>query len=99
MSIERMAIFLKGEIPKDINQRFPQTITVNKIDSFSSMLQHLPDCLRFAIACLSHRLEIVRVSALKMLKYMLETLGCSLDYGMVFILKAMLITYPAEEPD
>lgn len=57
----------------------------------------LPDCLRFAIVCLSHRLEIVRISALKMIKYMLETLGCSLDYGMVFILKAMLMTYPTDE--
>ena len=32
-----------------------------------------------------------------MIKYMLETLGCSLDYGMVFILKAMLMTYPTDE--
>jgi len=41
-------------------------------------------------------MEIVRISALKMLKYILETIGCSLDYGMVFILKAMLKTYPVE---
>lgn len=41
-------------------------------------------------------MEIVRISALKMLKYVLETIGCSLDYGMVFILKAMLKTYPVE---
>jgi hypothetical protein len=60
------------------------------------MLQNLPDCLRFSIACLSHKIEIVRISALKMLKYMLETLGCSLDYGMVFILKSMLKTYPSD---
>lgn len=32
-----------------------------------------------------------------MIKYMLETLGCSLDYGIVFILKAMLMTYPKAE--
>ena len=32
-----------------------------------------------------------------MIKYMLETLGCSLDYGMVFILKAMMMTYPTDE--
>lgn len=61
------------------------------------MLQVLPDCLRFTIVCLSHKLEIVRISALKMIKYMLETLGCSLDYGIVFILKAMLMTYPKAE--
>jgi hypothetical protein len=58
------------------------------------MLANLPDCLRFTIACLSHKVEIVRISALKMIKYILEILGCSLDYGMVFILKAMLKTYP-----
>lgn len=69
---------------------------MTKVDQFSSMLQNLPDCLRFSIACLSHKIEIVRISALKMLKYMLETLGCSLDYGMVFILKSMLKTYPSD---
>jgi len=40
--------------------------------------------------------EIVRISALKMVKYILETIGCSLDYGIVFILKSMLQTYPVE---
>jgi len=87
---------LRAEEPKDMVQRFPTQISLTKIDSFSSMLIHLPECLRFTIACLSHRVEIVRISALKMLKYILETLGCSLDYGMVFILKAMLRTYPEE---
>lgn len=96
MSIDRMSSFLRAETPKDIHQRFPAQVSINKIDSFSSMLTNLPEVLRFAIACLSHRLEIVRISALKMLKYILETLGCSLDYGMVFILKAMLKTYPIE---
>jgi hypothetical protein len=31
-----------------------------------------------------------------MLKYILETLGCSLDYGMVLLLQAMLSCYPVE---
>lgn len=60
------------------------------------MILNLPVCLRFTIACLSHRVEIVRISALKMIKYILETIGCSLDYGIVFILKSMLQTYPIE---
>ena len=78
--------------------RFPPQVTVNAIDAYSSMLVALPECLRFTLACLTHRFEIVRISALKMLKYILETLGCSLDYGMIFILKAMLKCYPSESP-
>ena len=95
-SINRLSAFLKGQVPKDVNERFPAQITVSKVDSFSSMLVNLPDSLRFIIACLAHRLEIVMIAALKILKYVLETLGCSLYYGMVFILKAMLRTYPNE---
>jgi hypothetical protein len=83
-------------VPRDVQQRFAPQIEISKADSFSSLLLVLPDTLRFTIACLSHRMEIVRISALKMLKYILETIGCSLDYGMVFILKAMLKTYPVE---
>ena len=41
-------------------------------------------------------MEIVRISALKMIKYILETVGCSLDQGMIFILKAMFKMYPNE---
>ena len=60
------------------------------------MAVNLQDCLRFTITCLSHRFEIVRISALKMIKFILETIGCQLDYGMVYILKSMLATYPVE---
>ena len=41
-------------------------------------------------------MEIVRISALKMIKCILETIGCSLDQGMIFILKAMFKMYPNE---
>ena len=58
------------------------------------MLNILPDCLRFSILCLSHKYEIVKISSLKLLKYILETQGCSLDIGLVFILKGILKTYP-----
>lgn len=58
------------------------------------MLNILPDCLRFSIVCLSHKYEIVKISSLKLLKYILETQGCSLDIGLVFILKGILKTYP-----
>ena len=34
------------------------------------------------------------MSALKVVKFVLETQGCSLDFGMVYILKGMFLTYP-----
>lgn len=50
--------------------------------------------LRFCLLCLSSRKEIVQISALKVLKFIFETQGCSLDYSMVFILKSILTTFP-----
>ncbi len=44
--------------------------------------------------CLTHNKEIVRMAALKLLEFILETKGCSLDQAMVFTLKALLKTYP-----
>lgn len=58
------------------------------------MLKVLPQLLRFCILSLTHRREIVRVSALKILKFILETQGCSLDTSMIYILKGMFLTYP-----
>lgn len=34
------------------------------------------------------------MSALKLIEFILETQGCSLDLAMVFILKALMKTYP-----
>jgi hypothetical protein len=59
------------------------------------MLTVLPEILRFSMMCLTHKLEIVKMSALKLIKHILETQGCSLDFGLVFILKGMLRTFPA----
>ena len=95
-SIERLCRFLKGEVPTDVMKRFPEQTRLRTVDCYSQMSGHLQDCLRFAITCLSHRFEIVRISALKLIKFILETIGCQLDYGMVFILKSMLATYPVE---
>jgi hypothetical protein len=72
-SIKRLACFLRGEIPSDINQRFQILIQTTSSDAFSSMLANLSQCLRFIIVCLSHRVEIVKMSALKLLKFFLET--------------------------
>lgn len=58
------------------------------------MLIILPDLLRFCIICLAHKKEIVKISALKILKFVFETQGCSLDFSMVLILKSILNTYP-----
>ena len=48
--------------------------------------------------CVTHKKEIVRMSSMKLLEFILETKGCSLDTSMVFILKAILTTYPAAAP-
>ena len=58
------------------------------------MLIILPDLLKFCIICLAHKKEIVKISALKILKFVFETQGCSLDFSMVLILKSILNTYP-----
>ena len=42
-------------------------------DSFSGLLRILPPLLRFCLLSLTHRKEIVRMSALKILKFILET--------------------------
>ena len=44
--------------------------------------------------CMAHKKEIVKVSALKVIEFILETLGCSLDAAIVLILKAIIKTYP-----
>ena len=63
-------------------------------DSFSGLLRILPPLLRFCLLALTHRKEIVRMSALKVLKFILETQGCSLDASMIYILKGMFLTFP-----
>ena len=70
----------------------PQILVAD--DAFSEMLRILPQLLRFCILCLTHRREIVKMSALKVIKFVLETQGCSLDFTMVFILKGMFLTFP-----
>jgi hypothetical protein len=75
-------------------KKFPDQILMSSADFFNQISSCLHECLRFAIVCLSHKQEIVRISALKLLKFILESIGCQLDYGMVFILKAMLAAYP-----
>ena len=70
----------------------PQILVAD--DAFSAMLRILPQLLRFCIISLTHRREIVKMSALKVIKFVLETQGCSLDFTMVFILKGMFLTFP-----
>lgn len=68
-----MTMMIRGEVPKIAELRFFPHIKVPEFDSFSSMLDILPDILRFSIVCLSHRYEIVKFSALKLLRHVLET--------------------------
>jgi len=72
-SQQRLAQMIRGVQPKLSDLRFAPHIKVPEFDSFSSMLNILPDCLRFSIVCLSHKFEIVKISSLKLLKYILET--------------------------
>jgi hypothetical protein len=97
LSLNRMTQFVRGIKPKNLDQRFAQHIKVTEYDTYSSMLGVLPEILRFSIICLSHKFEIVKMSALKLIKHVLETQGCSLDFGLVFILKGMLRTFPAQQ--
>ena len=70
----------------------PQVLVYD--DSFSALLRILPQLLRFCLLSLTHRREIIRMSALKILKFILETQGCSLDSSMIYILKGMFLTFP-----
>ena len=70
----------------------PQILVAD--DAFSTLKKLQPQMLRFCILSLTHRRELVRMSALKILKFVLETKGCSLDSQMIFILKGMFMTYP-----
>ena len=58
------------------------------------MLKILPSLLKFVIMCMTHKKEVVKLASLKLLEFILETKGCSLDNAIVFILKAILKTYP-----
>lgn len=63
-------------------------------DAFSALLRILPQLLRFCILSLTNKREIVKMSSLKILKFVFENQGCSLDFSMVYILKGMFLTYP-----
>jgi len=95
-ALVRMTKFVKAERPTPF--RFAPQILIAD-DAFSQMLRIMSDLLRFCILCLTHRREIVKMSALKTIKFVLETQGCSLDFAMVFILKGMLQTYPIQMTD
>jgi hypothetical protein len=64
-------------------------------DPYTTILKLLPVLLKFVLMCITHKKEIVRLSSMKLLEFILETKGCSLDTSMVFILKAILTTYPS----
>ena len=50
--------------------------------------------LKFLLMCMAHKKEIVKLSALKVIEFILEIMGCSLDAAIVLILKAIIKTYP-----
>lgn len=48
-------------------------------DPYSIMLKILPYLLKFVLICLTHKKECVKLAAIKLLEFILETKGCSLD--------------------
>lgn len=91
-----MAQFSKGLLPEHLRYtKLPNSTE----DSFSVLVRIMPDLLRFCIVCLASKIELVQISALKILKFIFETQGCSLDYWMVFILKSVLATFPKPRAD
>ena len=58
------------------------------------MIKILPYLLKFVLMCMTHKKEVVKLASLKLLEFILETKGCSLDATMALILKAILKTYP-----
>jgi len=63
-------------------------------DPYTSLNKFLPQLLKFILASMTHKKEIVKIAALKALEFILETHGCSLDAAIVLILKAIIGTYP-----
>lgn len=54
----------------------------------------MPQMLKFVMLTLTYQKEIIKLAALKLLEFILETQGCSLDNSIVTILKVLIKTYP-----
>lgn len=67
-------------------------------DEFTTMNKILPFMLKFSIQCIEYNpnysREVVIISALRNLQFILETQGCSLDSAMIVILKSIIKNYP-----
>ena len=67
-------------------------------DEYTTMVKILPFMLKFSIQCLENNpqcsKEIIIVSALRNIQFILETQGCSLDSAMIVILKSIFRNYP-----
>ncbi len=57
----------------------------------------LPCLLKLLLTYINSRKEIVRVSTMKLIEFILETKGCSLESSIIVILKVILKTYPTNE--
>ena len=67
-------------------------------DEFTTIVKVLPYLLKFALNCMEYngqgQREIVVISAIRCIQFILETQGCSLDSAMIVILKAIFKNYP-----
>lgn len=67
-------------------------------DEYTTIVKILPFLLKFSIQCLENNSycnkEIIVVSAIRNIQFILETQGCSLDSAMIVILKSIFKNYP-----
>ncbi len=63
-------------------------------DPYTGLMKMLPSLLKLLLTCVSGRREIVRVATMKLIEFVLETKGCSLESSIIVILKVVLKTYP-----
>jgi hypothetical protein len=67
-------------------------------DEYTTLNKILPFILKFSLQCIEYNpgfsREIIIISAMRNIQFILETHGCSLDSAMIIILKSILKNYP-----
>ena len=94
-SLVRMTQLCRGQMVEQI--AFGNQIFLGD-DEYTTIVKILPFMLKFSIQCIDNsslnNKEIIIVSAIRNIQFILETQGCSLDSAMIFILKAIFKCYP-----
>jgi hypothetical protein len=91
LAMSRMINLSTGKlVPKMTFQ--PQLPTYE--DSYTHTMANLPLLIKFCLVSMTHKCEIIKISALKLIEFILETQGCSLDSSMLIILRQLLEIFP-----